>query len=140
MQPYPLALVLVAVRRIARTRLHRLLKYGCGFVLLSGCVIDHDTYVPPEIQFEETLNLGYRCGGALTSWTVYARETAEQGTAGCEQPILFLNLSPHTWYTFDITGYSGQSLCWQGTCQVNSGGGGRIFPDCSGVIAHLCGL
>lgn len=93
-----------------------------------------------EVEFEEVVNLGYSCGGPLTSWTVTARETGDNGTAGCEQPVLFPNLAPDAVYTFDIQGFNGQTLCWQGSCQVQAAGYTTTFADCSSAIVHLCNL
>lgn len=130
---------------MTRTLLSRSTAAGIAIFALAGCVVEHDhTYVPPpsepRIEFDEMTNLGYACGGPLTSWTVTARETQDSGTAGCEQPVLFTNLAPNTSYTFDIQGYSGQRLCWQGSCTVPTSGYGTAFADCSGQIEHLCGM
>ena len=110
------------------------------FVLTPlACVVEtHDSGT--EIQFEETTNLGYRCGQALTSWNVIARETGEQGPADCEQPIRFVNLSAGATYTFDIVGFSGQTECWRGTCSVRAVHDTRIYANCSQQIQSLCGL
>lgn len=91
-----------------------------------------------EVELQEMDNLGYRCGGPLTSWTVTARETREQATAGCEQPVLFADLQPNRTYTFDIEGHAGNDLCWQGSCQVFAEGGGRTVAQCATAIRPLC--
>lgn len=110
----------------------------------SGCIVEEDSppHGPARIEFGEVVNLGYSCGGPLDTWTVKNRETSEQGTAVCEQPVLFVDLAPHTAYTFDITGETNQGkVCWTGSCRVISGGEASItFPDCSSFISHTCGL
>jgi hypothetical protein len=109
--------------------------------MAAGCVVQtYETRGDTRVSFEETINLGYYCGGPLTSWTVYNRQTEEQGTAGCEQPVLFVGLYPNTTYTFDIYGYSGQELCWEGTCNVHAYGGRTTFADCSRHIVSYCGF
>jgi hypothetical protein len=56
--------------------------------LTMGCVVAAPT--TGSIQFDETVNLGYSCaGGLLSSWVVSNRETQKQGTATCQQPVLF---------------------------------------------------
>jgi hypothetical protein len=124
------------------------LKLGLSFVCLaafaaatSACVVETSTRPPDtRIRFEETTNLGYYCGGPLSEWQVYNRETQEQGTARCEQPIDFASLDAYTSYTFDITGWSNGQQCWQGSCVVSTGGRGSLtFADCSALITHECG-
>src|SRR5579859_4292419 len=98
---------------------------------MTGCIVEnHSAPADTEIEFQELTNLGYGCGGPLTSWTVSARETGDQGTAGCEQPVLFERLTPNAGYTFDIQGFSGQRLCWQGSCQVTAAPNTTTFADC----------
>jgi hypothetical protein len=104
----------------------------------SACGGHHDPPEDTEIEFGEVTNLGYACGGPLTSWTVSCRETGDVGTAGCEQPVLFVNLAPNTTYTFDIQGFDGQNLCWQGACTVDAVGGATTLADCSANVQHLC--
>ena len=111
----------------------------------SACIVEHHYDPPPpgptEIQFGELRNLGYSCGGPLASWTVTMRETGDQGSATCEQPVLFTNLAPRASYTFDIQGFDvNQRLCWQGACGVTTIPGERALADCSAEIEHLCGL
>jgi len=109
-----------------------------GLFLLTplACVIDHDT---TEIELDETDNVGVRCGEHPDfSWTVYARETGEQATAGCEQPIRFVNLVGGATYTFDITGYSGPTLCWRAVCSVRARDGIRVYASCRDQIKELC--
>ena len=106
---------------------------------LSGCVVDSHHAADTRIEFQETDTLGQYCGGPLSSWTVTNRETQEEGMAGCEQPVLFVSLTPGATYTFDITGYSGNRVCWQGSCSVTAAGGITTFADCSNSVAHLCG-
>ena len=123
----------------------------CGLALSlasAGCIVDHQYEPPPgpelgptEIDFSESRNLGYDCGGPLASWTVTNRETRDNGSATCQQPILFTNLTPGATYTFDIQGFDvNQRLCWQGACSVTAIGGTTSEADCSAEIAHLCGL
>jgi hypothetical protein len=107
---------------------------------VAGCVVEHDRYYgPSDIEFDEVRNLGATCAGGVTSWTVVNRDTGDQGTAPCETPITFRNVAPNTTYTFDITGYAGPRLCWQGACGVTSLHGEIAYADCSAQIAHLCG-
>lgn len=103
----------------------------------GGCVVEQPAQ-GTEIELQEMDNLGYRCGGPLTSWTVTARETREQATAGCEQPVLFVDLQPNRTYTFDIEGYAGKDLCWQGSCQVFAEGGHRTLAQCATAVRPLC--
>jgi hypothetical protein len=105
---------------------------------LSGCVVEDSGPRETQIELREMDNLGYRCGGPMTSWTVTARETREQGTAGCEQPVLFVNLEPNRTYTFDIEGYSGKTLCWQGSCQIFAEGGHTTLAQCASQVRQLC--
>ena len=116
--------------------------FAAAAAFAPGCIIDNNSSGPADtqIEFQETTNLGYTCTGPLTLWQITARENQEAGSAGCEQPILFEHLAPNAVYTFDITGYAGQRLCWQGSCQVAATAGIRTYADCSAAIAHLCGL
>ncbi len=107
---------------------------GCA----SGCVVENHK-ADTQVEFQETDNIGQTCGGPLSSWTVVNRETSDQGTAGCEQPVLFVNLTPGATYTFDVTGYSGNKVCWEGSCEVTALSGTTTYADCSSSIAHLCG-
>ena len=95
--------------------------------------------LPPvaRIEFQAVPNVVDTCARSLTSWTVSARETGATGTADCERSILFVHLSPYATYTFDIEGYSGAKLCWEGTCKV-AALPGTTLPDCSGHIDDLC--
>jgi hypothetical protein len=119
---------------------------GLGAVVLgaSGCIVEESSRPPPadtEIEFDQTINIpGQYCGGPLTSWTVTNRDTGDTGTAGCQQPVLFPHLAPNASYTFDITGYSGDRLCWQGSCGVTAIGYETSFADCHYEIQHLCGF
>lgn len=111
---------------------------------ISGCIVEDRRVAPApagtRIAFEEVRNLGATCGGPLTGWTVWNRQTGDQGTAGCEQPIFFDSVVPGQTYSFDVVGYSGQKVCWQGACDVYVPGNGITIADCSGQIAHMCGL
>jgi hypothetical protein len=112
-------------------------------ILVGGCIVEHNPPPPPpetSIDFSESLNLGYSCGGPLTSWTVTNRTTSDQGTAGCEQPVLFLHLTPGNTYVFDIVGYNGSRVCWQGSCSVVAAYQTTNEADCSGEIGRLCGI
>lgn len=104
----------------------------------SGCVVENHK-ADTRVEFQETDNIGQYCGGPLSSWQVVNRETGDQGTAGCEQPVLFVNLTPGATYTFDITGYAGSKVCWEGSCEVTAVSGTTTFADCSHSIASLCG-
>ncbi len=110
----------------------------------AGCIVEHDHsapyYGPPNVQFDPVRNLDAYCSSGMTSWTVTNRETGDTGTARCEEPITFTDLYPNASYTFDVTGYAGQRLCWQGACGVSTLGSGTAFADCSAEIAHLCGF
>jgi hypothetical protein len=114
---------------------------GSIAIAMSGCIVESSSSPPPptRIRFEETTNLGYYCGGPLSSWQVSCRETEEQGTAGCEQPVDFDDLQPYTAYTFDITGWSGGTACWQGSCSVTTGPrGSTTYADCSALVVQSC--
>jgi len=107
----------------------------------AGCVVEHDhPYYsgPTEIQFGQARNLGSTCP-TVTSWTVTNRETGDSGSSECE-PIIFTNLAPGASYTFDVTGYIGSRICWQGACGVSTIPGGIAYADCSAEIEHLCGF
>jgi hypothetical protein len=112
---------------------------------LSGCIVEEHRAPPPpaldtEIEFDESVNIGV-CGDASRfSWTVSNRQTGEQGTAGCSQPVLFQGLAPNTTYTFDVVGAIGTKVCWQGSCNVDTRYGMITYADCSGQVEHLCGL
>ncbi len=109
-----------------------------------GCIVEEDAHPhgPARVEFGEVVNLGYSCGGPLDTWTVRNRQTNEEATAVCEQPVLFLSLAPHTAYDFDITGQTSEGrVCWSGSCQVTTGGeASTTYPDCSSFIAHSCGF
>jgi hypothetical protein len=122
-------------------------KFLVGFIALlaTGCIVEEHHYSPPppadtRLELDEVTNFGYACGGPLTSWTATNRQTGDTGTAGCEQPVLFVGLAPNATYTFDIVGYSGQKLCWQGTCDAVAPGYTTSFVDCHAQIQHLCGF
>jgi hypothetical protein len=104
----------------------------------SGC-FGHDYTPPPdtEISFVETQLFPAGCG-TITSWSVYLRELQESGTAVCNDEIDFDALSANTTYTFDISGYEGQTLCYQGSCTVPTEYGVQTFGDCSAQIKSLC--
>ncbi len=110
------------------------LVLGCS----SACVAANHK-ADTQVEFQETDNIGQACGGPLSSWTVVNRETNDQGTAGCEQPVLFVNLAPGATYTFDVTGYAGSKVCWEGSCQVTAVSGATTYADCASSVAHLCG-
>jgi len=97
-----------------------LLVAGALLACASGCVVENHRADETRIEFQETDNIGQYCGGPFSSWTIVNRETGDQGTAGCEQPVLFVNLTPGATYTFDITGYAGNKTCWEGSCQVTA--------------------
>ena len=113
-----------------------------GLVALAcaGCIVQHDYTPPPdtEISFVETQEFGGVGCGTVTSWSVVLRELQQTGTGACNDEIDFNALSPGTTYTFDISGYEGQTLCWQGSCTVPTEGGVQTFGDCSAQIKSLC--
>lgn len=110
--------------------------------LSSGCIVEDHHDGPPantEIDFSEHLNIGV-CGDRNAfSWTVSNRQTGDQATASCDDTIAFPGLAPSTTYTFDVTGYLGSKVCWQGACNVDTEYGVITYADCSEQIAHLCG-
>ena len=126
------------------TRLFVTLACGallCAAPVATGCIVDnsHSTPADTQIEFQETDNIGLTCSSPLTTWTVTNRETNEVGTAGCEQPVLFVNLTPGAVYTFDISGLAGTKECWKGSCQVTAASGITTLADCSSAIERLCG-
>jgi hypothetical protein len=119
-----------------------ILGIAAAGIASPACVVEERRpAADTQIEFGELANIGYACGGpARFSWTVFNRETSEQGSAGCEQPIRFVGLAPDAVYTFDITGYDGDRVCWQGSCRVDTRYAALTYADCAGQIAHLCGL
>lgn len=105
----------------------------------SGCIVQHDYTPPPdtEISFVETQLFPAGCG-TITSWSVGLRELGESQSGGCNDEIDFHALDANTTYTFDISGYEGSSLCWQGSCTVPTEYGVQTFGDCSAQIKSLC--
>jgi hypothetical protein len=122
----------------------KLLVALVGFALTACIIEEHQSAPAPpadtELQLDEVTNLGYACGGPLTSWTVTNRQTGDTGTAKCEQPVQFVGLAPGATYTFDIVGYSGDKLCWRGTCDAVAPAYTTSLVDCSHQIEGLCGL
>jgi hypothetical protein len=118
-----------------------------AFVLLagapSGCVVEQGPPPPPpdtEIGFDAITNFGPACNGQLTDWQVTDRnDHSTLSAAGCNQTITFGALQPDAEYTFDIVGYSGSQLCWQGACTVPTASGILTFGDCHASIQALCG-
>jgi hypothetical protein len=108
----------------------------------AGCIVQHDDYSPPppdtEISFVETQLFGGAGCGTVTSWSVDLRELGQSQTGGCEDEIDFHALTPNATYTFDISGYEGQNLCWQGSCTVPTEYGVQTYGDCSKQIKSLC--
>jgi hypothetical protein len=105
----------------------------------SGCIVQHDNPPPPdtEISFVETQLFPAGCG-TVTSWSVHLRELDQNGTGVCNDEIDFDGLADSTTYTFDINGYEGSNLCWQGRCTVPTEYGVQTFGDCSAQIKSLC--
>ncbi len=103
----------------------------------SGCVVEHAPPPDTEISFVQTQLFPVGCG-TITSWSVYLRELQESGTGVCGDEIDFHGLADNTTYTFDISGYEGQTLCWQGSCTVPAAYGVQTFGDCSQQIKSLC--
>jgi hypothetical protein len=108
----------------------------------AGCIVQHDNYSAPppdtEISFVETQLFGGAGCGTVTSWSVDLRELGQSQTGGCEDEIDFHSLDANTTYTFDISGYEGQNLCWQGSCTVPTEYGVQTYGDCSAQIKSLC--
>jgi hypothetical protein len=105
----------------------------------SGCIVQN-SYTPPpdtEISFVETQLFPAGCG-TVTSWSVYLRELQQSATGVCNDEVDFHALDPNTTYTFDISGYEGSTLCWQGSCTVPTEAGVQTFGDCSAQIKSLC--
>jgi hypothetical protein len=109
---------------------------------LSGCVIEERSPPPPdtEIGFDASMNLGQGCGGQLTSWQVTLVDDGTTLGGGCAYHPIFRGLAPNTRYTFDIVGYSGSDVCWQGSCSVPTALGTLTYGDCSAAIDHSCGF
>ena len=105
----------------------------------SGCIVQHDYAPPPdtEISFVETQLFPAGCG-TVTSWSVHLRELQESATGVCNDEVDFHALDASTTYTFDIAGYEGATLCWQGSCTVPTEYGVQTFGDCSAQITSLC--
>lgn len=106
----------------------------------TGCIVQHDYTPPPdtEISFVQTQLFGGAGCGTVTSWSVGLRELGESQTGGCNDEIDFHALDANTTYTFDISGYEGQTLCWQGSCTVPTEYGVQTYGDCSAQIKSLC--
>jgi hypothetical protein len=107
---------------------------------VSGCVVEDSPPPPPpdtEIGFDEVQNFGIGCG-ALTGWTVSGRELQQTLYGGCNDQLIFQGLAPNASYTFDLAGYEGQTLCWQGSCAVPTAGGVLTWGDCAQQIQSLC--
>jgi hypothetical protein len=108
----------------------------------AGCVVEESAPPPPpdtEIGFDPLTNLGQACGGQLTNWQVTDRNDNWPQSAGCNEQITFGGLQPDVAYTFDILGYSGNQLCWQGACSVPTERGLLTLGDCHTSIQYLCG-
>ncbi|HEX8795312.1 MAG TPA: hypothetical protein VF765_30395 [Polyangiaceae bacterium] len=103
----------------------------------AGCIVQHDPPPDTEISFVETQLFGAGCG-TVTSWSVDLRELGQSQTGGCEDEIDFHALDSNATYTFDISGYEGQTLCWQGSCTVPTEYGVQTYGDCSAQIKSLC--
>jgi len=109
-------------------------------VAASGCIVEDSPPPPPpdtEIGFDEQTNFGAGCG-VVTSWSVTMRETQDTEIGGCNDQVTFGGLAPNASYTFDIAGYQGNRLCWQGSCSVPTEGGVLTWGDCSQQIQSLC--
>jgi hypothetical protein len=108
----------------------------------TGCIVEESTprQPPPdtEIGFDPATNFGQACGGQLTSWQVTDRNDSWAQIAACNEQIVFTGLTPNASYTFDILGYSGNQLCWQGACSVPTLQGILTYGDCSKSIQYLC--
>jgi hypothetical protein len=110
----------------------------CG---MTACIVEEHPAPPPdtEIGFDPVTNLGQGCSGRLTSWQVTNRSDATNPQTGlCGDTIIFGGLVPNERYTFDILGYSGAQLCWQGACEVPTEYGILTWGDCHQSIQYLC--
>jgi hypothetical protein len=123
--------------------LRRLAVVSCTMALalaVGGCIVEESPPPPPpdtEIGFDEQMNFGVGCG-VLTSWSVTMRETQETLVGGCDDQVTFGGLVPNTSYTFDLAGYQGNTLCWQGSCSVPTEAGVLTWGDCAQQIQSLC--
>lgn len=121
---------------------HRFVLPGLLALAGAGCIVQHDDNAPPppdtEISFVETQLFGGAGCSSVTSWSVTLRELGESQTGQCDDEIDFHALDPDTTYTFDISGYEGQKLCWQGSCTVPTEYGVQTYGDCSPQIKSLC--
>jgi hypothetical protein len=111
---------------------------------VAGCIVEESPPPPPpppdtEIGFEPVRTFGQGCGAQLTTWQVTLRDDGSTESGGCGDVLLFGALTPNVTYTFDITGFSGGRVCWQGSCAVPAAFGTRTLGDCSAEINHLCG-
>jgi hypothetical protein len=113
--------------------------------LIAGCVVGCSSPPPPpppdtQIGFEPSLTFSRTCDGALTTWQVADRaDPAHPLTRPCDQSAIFGGLTPGASYTFDISGYSNDQLCWQGSCAVPTEYGILTWADCRAAIDPLCG-
>jgi hypothetical protein len=108
----------------------------------GGCVVQATPYAPPrdtEIGFDPAMQFGQTCGSELTSWQVTEREDGEQLSGQCSEEIIFTGLVPNRQYTFDIAGFAGKELCWQGSCTVPSEYAVLTMGDCHASVDFLCG-
>jgi len=111
--------------------------------LCTHAYVIEEHHAPPpdtEIGFDPIMNLGQGCGAELTSWAVTLAADGTTLGGSCGYVPVFGGLAPNATYTFDIVGYSGSRLCWQGTCAVDTAFGTLTYGDCSQAIDHLCGF
>jgi hypothetical protein len=118
---------------------------GLAFVLglcTAGCVVETRSAPPPdtEIGFDPGMNFGQSCGAQLTSWQVTLVEDGTTLGGGCAYRPIFGGLAPNAQYTFQIVGYSGSQVCWQGSCSVPTAWGTLTWGDCFAEIQPLCGF
>ena len=124
----------------------RCIGLGLAVVIAScapACVIETRPAPPPpdtEIGFDPLMNLGQSCGGQLTSWQVTLVDDGTTLGGSCAYRPVFGALAPSTPYTFEVVGYSGAQVCWQGSCSVPSAWGTLTWGDCSLEVQHLCGF
>jgi hypothetical protein len=108
----------------------------------QGCVVEEHHAPPPdtEIGFDPVMNLGQACGDQLTSWAVTLLADGTTLAGSCGYRPIFGGLAPNATYSFEIVGYSGAQVCWQGSCAVETAWGTLTYGDCSQAIDHLCGF
>lgn len=109
---------------------------------VQGCFVKERSE-ETRIEFDEALTIGQGCSGALSSWrvsNVTDPKLPEGAAGGCDADFLFRDLEPNQTYTFRIEGYSGDELCWSGSCAVYAERGATNVAECGQYVERLCGL